>query len=118
MAYIDPVSTRSLFNELKKSINEFYSKNTTLDMVSILRNTSKLEYFLEGNFENLWYMEQEDNANLKAKLEEVEDIYADMPPLVDMPEHEEMPPLVEMPSVIYSDVNDTNIIWPPGPWSF
>jgi hypothetical protein len=78
MAYIDPHIIRTLFNELKKSINELYSKNTNLDMVPVLRNTSKVEYFLDGNFEYLWFMEMEENSKLKKLLEEKEDIEYDI----------------------------------------
>lgn len=116
MAYINSQIARALFNDLNESINDLYSKNNNIDMMSVLRNSSKLKYFLDSDFERLWYMEQEDNDRLKALLKAAEEevLYADMPPLVEPDletnqpsvinpeEDDEMPPLID----------ENNIIWP------
>jgi hypothetical protein len=125
MAYIDPHIIRTLFNELKKSINELYSKNTNLDMVPVLRNSSKVEYFLDGNFEYLWFMEMEENSKLKALLEEKEDPYADMPPLINPDDLESGMPSPINPEDFDSNIPplipEDNIIWhsemPPSAWN-
>ena len=127
---MDSEVVRTSFNNLKESINELYSKNTPIDMTTVLRSLSKLEYLLNKDFESLWYMEQEDNARLRALLKSAEEeaLYADMPPLV---EPEDTTSFVEpedntadnMPSVINPEEDDdtmppliredNTIIWGP-----
>jgi len=132
MAHMDSEVVRTSFNNLKESINELYSKNIAIDMTTVLRSLSKLEHLLNRDFEGLWYMEQEDNARLRALLKSAEEkaLYADMPPLVapddttsfvepeddladNMPsvinpeeDDDEMPPLIPQ---------DNTTIWGPNP---
>lgn len=109
MEYLDAEETRSVFDELKNSINSFYKKyseldtNGTIDMMQILRNCEKMDHFLNSDFYQLWRLEQEDRVKLAKKLEaiplesakppevtrrgsessqESEDSCASMPPLV------------------------------------
>jgi hypothetical protein len=75
MATIDIDEVKQVFADLKNSINLFYSNNAeiftngTLSMDDVLRNTSKMEYFLDRRFEELWLMEREDRRRLQSRIE-------------------------------------------------
>jgi hypothetical protein len=97
-----------LFNNLKLSIDTFYSKNSHLqesgvfNMSEIIRNCNKMEAYLNGDFESLWRMEHQDATDLRNRLETVpveivHDEFEDMPPLesdVLSDVSDSMPPLV------------------------
>ena len=66
-----------LFNNLKLSIDTFYSKNSHLqesgvfNMSEIIRNCNKMEAYLNGDYESLWRMEHQDATDLRNRLETV-----------------------------------------------
>lgn len=68
---------REVFDELKESIEQFYSKYAELDtdgvidMGPVLRNCSKMELFLDGDYKELYLMEQEDRRRLAKQLESI-----------------------------------------------
>jgi rubrerythrin len=63
---MDEQVVKKCFYDLKKSIEEFYSKNAQadteglIDLRSVLRGSAKLEYALDAQYRNLLIMEQED----------------------------------------------------------
>jgi len=63
---MEELVVKKCFYDLKKSIEEFYSKNAKadteglIDLRSILRGCAKVEYALEGQYKNILIMEQED----------------------------------------------------------
>ena len=77
MEFVDTEEVKEVFGDLKKSIDQFYSKyseldtNGTIDMKDILRNCAKMEHFLNGEFYNLWQMEQDERRKLTQKLESI-----------------------------------------------
>jgi len=131
MATLNYDNTVSLFNDLKKSIDEFYLLNQHLEncnvfsMSKILRNCTKMEYFLNSNFEYLWKMEHDEVRELREKLENIpveiiknkddlsddsddDDDYDDMPPLIQMCNND-IPPLIpiynnDISDIIYDDI--------------
>jgi hypothetical protein len=102
-----------LFNNLKLSIDTFYSKNSHLqesgvfNMSEIIHNCNKMEAYLNGDFESLWRMEHQDVTDLRNRLETVpveivHDDFDDMPPLesdVLSDVSDSMPPLVPFSTV-------------------
>jgi hypothetical protein len=68
---------KSVFEDLKVAINNFYTKHSdldadgTIDMSQILRNCSKMECLLNNEFYQLWLLEQEDRRRLQKQLESI-----------------------------------------------
>ena len=63
---MDEQVVKKCFYDLKRSIEEFYSKNAqadtdgVIDLRSVLRGCAKMEYALNKQYRNLLIMEQED----------------------------------------------------------
>jgi len=111
MVKLDYDDTMALFYNLKKSIDEFYAKNSHLEesgvfsLGEVLRNCAKMDHFLNKEFEHLWRMERDEARELREKLETVpveinhptdeseNDNFDDMPPLVKDPFYD-MPALI------------------------
>jgi hypothetical protein len=61
----------SLFDSLKESINAFYVKysdldaNGTIDMRDIMRESDKVQLYIDGDLYALWQMEREDAQRLE-----------------------------------------------------
>jgi len=102
MATISTDELREMFNDLKKSIKVFYLENAeqvtdgTLKFEAVMKNCDKLELFIDGDYKQLWFMEQEERRRLArqlesipiqtAKLQEISEVqrrdsYTSMPPL-------------------------------------
>ncbi len=65
----------SLFDSLKKSINAFYAKysdldaNGTIDMRDMMRESDKVQLYIDGDLYALWQMEREDAERLSKTLQ-------------------------------------------------
>ena len=102
MTTVNYDDTMELFSNLKNSINTFRSKNYHLElsgvfsMEEILKNCSRMEVFLSGDFEQLWRIEHEYTKELRKKLELIpvevtknkcthtEDSFDDLPELIPL----------------------------------
>jgi len=75
MATIEEI--KDVFADLKKSIEEFYGKysyldtNGDMDFDAVLRNCSKMELFLNGDYKELWLMEKEEHRRVLKQLESI-----------------------------------------------
>ena len=65
----------SLFDSLKKSINAFYAKYSdldadgTIDMRAMMRDSDKVQLYIDGDLYALWQMEREDAERLSKTLQ-------------------------------------------------
>jgi hypothetical protein len=65
----------SLVDSLKKSINAFYAKysdldaNGTIDMRDMMRESDKVQLYIDGDLYALWQMEREDAERLSKTLQ-------------------------------------------------
>lgn len=65
----------SLFDNLKKSINAFYVKYSdldakgTIDMRDMMRESDKVQLYIDGDLYALWQMEREDTQRLTKRLQ-------------------------------------------------
>ena len=110
MTTIDTNENLALFNNLKKSIDDFYSKNAHLEssgvfsMREILINCEKLEHFLYGDFQKLWRLEREETRILRQKLE---NIPVEVVHETNHTDTDNMPPLIPCEeSMIEQDLNE------------
>jgi hypothetical protein len=66
---MDEQVVKKCFYDLKRSIEEFYSKNAqadtdgVIDLRSVLRGCAKMEYALDKQYRNLLIMEQEERRH-------------------------------------------------------
>jgi len=122
-------NTNSLFNELKASVEELYLNNSTIDMTHVLRNLSKFEYYIKGDFESLWHMEKDENSALIQQITMLQQqvptptnrkraLSTESMPSIINPEEDDdddsMPPLIPEEE-LNNNIEYTDDIWPPCP---
>jgi len=59
MDKLDMTTLLELYADLKKSIETFYSAHPSPDMRDVLERMALVDYFIGGQFKQLWYLERQ-----------------------------------------------------------